>query len=539
MSRLLRPFGSPETYRALVFYVAELALGIVGFILLVAGWATTVALAITPLVVPLLIGLRAGVGLLARAHAGVARELLGVDTNPTWSTPGQGFWGRGFNVVKDQAFWRQQGQLLLAWPIALIPLSVLSFAAQLITLPLWYRWADSSDVFGRNVDTFAEALPFFAIGLALVTALVHLLGPLTRLSRRLASSLLAGERAGVVRTPAQNRARRLRALMIHAEVTAALGFGLVAIWALTTREYFWPVWPLLPLGLLLCVHAWVVVVLLNPGIPRALAGSRALAIELGIAALLCCFFVGIWAASTQGYFWPIWPLLAFALVLIVHAAVMLFGREEGRLRRIERLEESRAGAVDVQEAELRRIERDLHDGAQARLVALGMSLGMAEQKLETDPEAVRKLLAEARTGAREALEELRDLARGIHPPILADRGLEAAVAALVARSPVPVKLSVDVPVRPPAAVETAAYYVVAEALANAIKHAHADGIEIGIRSSNGLLMAEVVDDGRGGADPQGSGLTGLRRRVGALDGTLRVESPTGGPTTVAAEVPCE
>jgi signal transduction histidine kinase len=195
--------------------------------------------------------------------------------------------------------------------------------------------------------------------------------------------------------------------------------------------------------------------------------------------------------------------------------------------------------VSVQETELRRIERDLHDGAQARLVALGMSLGMAEEKLRTDPEGAIVLLAEARTGAKEALEELRDLARGIHPPILTDRGLEAAIAALAARSPVSVTLTVDVPTRPPAAVETAAYFVVAEALANAIKYADATSIDVRIGRSNGSLVAEVADDGNGGADLAGNGLTGLDQRVRALDGRLRIASPEGGPTTVRAELPCE
>jgi signal transduction histidine kinase len=194
--------------------------------------------------------------------------------------------------------------------------------------------------------------------------------------------------------------------------------------------------------------------------------------------------------------------------------------------------------VNVQESELRRIERDLHDGAQARLVALGMSIGMAEEKLRTDPEAARLLLAEARSDARDALEELRDLARGIRPPILTDRGLGAAIEALGARSPVPVTVSVDVSERPPDAVETAAYFVVAEALANAIKHASATRIDVTVTHSDGKLAAVVRDDGEGGADLDGSGLTGLEQRVRALDGELRVDSPAGGPTTVRAELPC-
>jgi signal transduction histidine kinase len=540
MTRLLRPFVRPETYAALLFYVAELGLGVVGFALLLAGWPTTLVLCITPLVVPLLIGLRAGVGLLARAEASLARDLLGTQTHPAVLTTGTGFWGRGFAVLNDTAFWKQQAHLLLAWPIALVPLVVFWNALQLIALPIWYRWVDSADVFGfANVDTFAETLPFAALGLGILVAAVHLLGPYTRLSRWLASRLLAGDAVDVPRSPAELRVRRIRALMFHAEATLCVSFVLVAIWALTTRGYLWPVWALLPLALLLGIHAWVVAVLLKPRLSRFVAGSQALAMETGIAGLLFAFLVGVWAASTRGYFWPIWPLLCMALVLVVHAAVVLFREQLSRLHRIERLETSRAGAVDVQESELRRIERDLHDGAQARLVALGMSLGMAEQKLETDPQAVRQLLAEARRGAGEALEELRDLARGIRPPILTDRGLEPAVSALTARTPLPVTLSVELREdRYESAVETAAYFAVAEALANAIKHANARRIEIRIRGRGDVLIAEVVDDGTGGADVSGSGLTGLRQRAEALDGTLSVASPAGGPTTVRVELPC-
>jgi signal transduction histidine kinase len=539
MTRLLRPLVSPETYRALLYYVVSLGLGVVAFTLLIAGWVATLVFAITPLAVPLLIGLRAAVGQLARAEASVARDLLGTDTRPPTSTPGEGFWSRGFNVLKDGAFWRQQAHLLLAWPIALIPLALLSVAFQMITLPVWYRWADSGDVFGfSNIDTFAETLPLLGIGLGVLVVVAYVVGPLARLSRRLVSGLLAGQGEGVVRSPAETRARRIRLLLIHTELTFAVSFVLVAIWALTTRDYFWPVWPLLSLGLVLGIHAWVVAVNVNTDIPRIAAGSRWLAVEVGVAGLISAFFVGVWAASTHGYFWPIWPIVGFTAFLIGHAGFLLFWREHGRLHRIETLETSRAGAVDVQETELRRIERDLHDGAQARLVAVGISLGMAEQKLETEPEAVRELLAEARRGAGEALDELRDLARGIHPPILTDRGLEAAVAALTARSPVPVALSVDVSGRPPAAVETAAYFTVSEALANVIKHAEARRVEIRIEKADGLLVAEVVDDGEGGADTSGRGLTGLRQRVEALDGRLRVTSPAGGPTTVRAELPC-
>jgi signal transduction histidine kinase len=327
--------------------------------------------------------------------------------------------------------------------------------------------------------------------------------------------------------------------VIGLTASSLVGAGIVltsiAIWELTTPDaYFWPVWPLLSLVLVVAIQAWVVLVLERDDISPRTLGSRPLAIQVGASALLEAFLIGVWAVTGAGYFWPIWPALGLALLAIAHAAVV-FGRREHRIRQ---LEETRAGAVDVQEAELRRIERDLHDGAQARLVALGMSLGMAEEKLKTDPEGALLLLAEARSGARAALEELRDLARGIHPPILTDRGLEAAITALAAHSPVPVAVSVGVASRPTATVETAAYFVVAEALANAIKYAGANRIEIRIWRTNGTLVAEVEDDGAGGADPEGSGLTGLRQRVAALDGMFTVESPTGGPTKVRAELPC-
>jgi signal transduction histidine kinase len=532
--RLLAPFVRGETYRAVLFYLAELVLGTAGFALLVAGWAITLCFSITPLVVPLLIGLLFGVAMLAHAEAGLARNLLGAPVHPARPATSGGFWQRGFRVLRDRAFWKQQAHLLLAWPIALIPLALLSTALQLVSLPLWYRWADSSDVLGLfDVDTFVESLPVAAVGLAGLVLIAHLLGPWATLSRRLAVRLLSGD--GVARSAAQLRVFRLRALTVAALTSTAVAIVLVAIWALTTQGYFWPVWPLISLAFVVGVPGWVVLVLEHP-LPRRLAGgSTWLAIQVGVSVLITAFLVAVWAASTQGYFWPIWPALCLAVLGVVTAAVV-FARHQ---HRIEALETSRAGAVDAQETELRRIERDLHDGAQARLVALGMSLGMAEQHVDTDPEAVRELIAEARLGAAEALAELRDLARGIHPPILTDRGLEAAVRALVVHSPIPVSLAVDVPERPSAAIETAAYFTVSEALANAIKHGDATRVDIRIETVDGRLRADVTDDGRGEADPAGRGLTGIRRRLEALDGTLLVSSPPGGPTTVHAELPCE
>ncbi|MFD1322352.1 sensor histidine kinase [Micromonospora sonneratiae] len=202
------------------------------------------------------------------------------------------------------------------------------------------------------------------------------------------------------------------------------------------------------------------------------------------------------------------------------------------------LAETRARVVDAQAAELRRIERDLHDGAQARIVATGMTLALAARKLRTGGEAASDVDL-ARRQLDDALAELRRLVRGIHPPILTDRGLHAALAALAADSPLGVELRGDPAERYPAAVESAAYFVVAEGLANAGKHAEAASCTIELVRTATTLSVTLTDDGRGGADPAGSGLAGLRRRVEALDGTLTLTSPVGGPTILYAEIPCE
>jgi signal transduction histidine kinase len=532
LTRFLAPLTSADTYRGLFFLFTQLVLGIVAFVLIPLGWLLTLCFAITPLVVPLLIGFRAVVGGLAQASGKLSGELLGVRVDPPVLAKGEGgFWNRWKNVLADGTFWRQQAYLLVAWPVALVPLVLLSFGLQLLSLPFWYYTVDSADMFGRNVDTFPEALLFAAFGLVFLLATAYAVRPFTAVFRRLASSLLTGE--GPVMSAAERRELRRRAFNIHASITGFVDLLLIAIWLLAGAGYFWPVWAILPITLVLAIHGWVVFVLERPAIQQRAAGSPALAIHAGVSAAIWLFLVAIWALSGGGYFWPFWPLLGLGFLVAVHGAIASHGRGQ----RIQELETTRAGAVDVQEAELRRIERDLHDGAQARLVALGMNLGLAEQKLRSDPEAVRLLLAEARQGASEALEELRDLARGIHPPILTDRGLEAAVADLVARSPVPVTLAVDLPERPPPAVEIAAYFVVSEALANAIKYAGATELQVTVGRTREGLRIVVVDDGKGGANPAGNGLTGMRQRVEALDGRLIVASPEGGPTTVTAELP--
>jgi signal transduction histidine kinase len=206
--------------------------------------------------------------------------------------------------------------------------------------------------------------------------------------------------------------------------------------------------------------------------------------------------------------------------------------------RVEVLAQTRAGAVDAAAAELHRIERDLHDGAQARLVALALDLGMAEERFDRDPEGARELVEKARGEAKLAMGELRDLARGIRPALLSERGLGEAIGALAARTPLPTNVDVDLDGRLPAPVELAAYFTIAEALTNAVKHAQARQAKVRVWRDNGRLRIEVRDDGLGGADPAGHGLDGLSKRLAALDGTLAIASPKGGPTVLYAEVPC-
>ncbi|MFE7588032.1 sensor domain-containing protein [Kitasatospora sp. NPDC057512] len=215
------------------------------------------------------------------------------------------------------------------------------------------------------------------------------------------------------------------------------------------------------------------------------------------------------------------------------------GEQELLAGRIAHLTATRSTAVDTRMAEIRRIERDLHDGAQARLVAMGMTLDAAEHLLETDPKAVRALLVEARQSSAKALEELRDLVRGIHPPVLADRGLTDAVRALAMVCPVPTEVSADLPGRPEMPVESAAYFAVSELLTNVVKHSDAGRAGVELRYDRGVLRITVSDNGRGGADARrGTGLRGVERRLATFDGIVAVSSPPDGPTTVTLELPC-
>ena len=329
------------------------------------------------------------------------------------------------------------------------------------------------------------------------------------------------------------------ALATFLTIAAALAFAVTLIWGLTGAGYFWPRWAWYGLG----VPAAFWIALLRAQRVRDRA-ERRLATVAAVTGVLSAMVVLIWWFGDPGYFWPIWPLLTFGSILAAFAIPYYTGRawpwqrEQQLTHRVEELTRTRRGALDVQAAELRRIERDLHDGAQARLVALSMKLGRAEERLGDQPE-LAELVRGARIDAAGAIAELRDLARGIAPPVLADRGLAAAVEALGTRSPMPVTVDAQIERRLPPVVETAAYFVAAESLTNVAKHASGAGARASLAESEGELVVEIADDGPGGANPEGSGLTGLRRRVEALDGTLTVTSPPGEGTTVRAQLPCE
>jgi signal transduction histidine kinase len=207
--------------------------------------------------------------------------------------------------------------------------------------------------------------------------------------------------------------------------------------------------------------------------------------------------------------------------------------------RVTQLTVTRADTIDAQAAELRRIERDLHDGVQARLASLSMTIGLADKLIDRNPAQAHKLLEEARESSRTALVELRHLIRGIHPPVLAERGLGGAIRALALSLPMPITLDIDLRGRPDTPVESAAYFAVAETLTNMIRHSRAHSGSVSIRHADGALTMVVTDDGGGGADPSaGTGLGGIERRLAAFDGTIALSSPPGGPTVITMEVPC-
>jgi signal transduction histidine kinase len=305
---------------------------------------------------------------------------------------------------------------------------------------------------------------------------------------------------------------------------------------------------------------WLAVAIVVGAAVFALVASRQAAYIAAVSLLV----FGLWqmyvavklqAGLVGGYYWydfllrwtdrlVVWLVALASLVsgLFLAERTMVadaLGRRSGLTAQVQRLTLTRAAAVDAAAAELRRLERDLHDGAQARLVSLGINLRAAEKLIRTSPDAAATLVAECRETSAQALADLRDLVRGIYPPVLADRGLGDAVRALALDCPVPVVTEISLPGRAPAPVESAVYFAVAEVLNNVAKHSGAGGALVRIRHANDMLRAEITDDGEGGADAgNGTGLAGIGRRLSAFDGMLAVNSPVGGPTIVVIEVPC-
>jgi signal transduction histidine kinase len=410
-------------------------------------------------------------------------------------------------MVRMRPLLRRFGNDLL-YQLSTLPASILAFTVVVVALSI------------------AAAAIGIIVGLPLLLALFAVLRWNARLERRRTAWALGEPVREWYRPRTGNWLRRLRVVagdpqtwkdLAWLSVLGTLGF-VSAVVAIT-------MWSTIAGLLVLPAWNWS---LPNDGVDFGLfradsLGEAFIGVDIGLVAIPVAYVLQRW--MTEG-------------LLRLSKALLSPSREAALEARVGQLAATRAGAVDAAAAELQRIERDLHDGAQARLVALAMDLGLAEERFARDPEGARELVGEAREEAKRALAELRDLARGIRPSLLAERGLGPALTALAARSPIPASVDLDVPDGLPQAVENATWFVVSEALANAGKHSGAARVVVSVGRVEDRLVVEVSDDGVGGASAAGDGLTGLRRRVEALDGTLAVSSPRGGPTAIHVELPC-
>jgi len=371
-------------------------------------------------------------------------------------------------------------------------------------------------------------LPAFLLGVPVLVGTVYVVHGMAIMERRRAMLLMDVDLPArpMPRKPGQNWLRRSLALTVSPEFWKEASYSLL----------------LLPLGVIsgtLVVSFWAVAVagLLLPAYIGLLPGDEAITwlhwsngLEVAAGFVTGLVFVLLARVLTTG--------LAAAHVAL--ASALLTPSQNDALRaQVSQLTETRARVVDAADSERRRIERDLHDGAQQQLVSLAMNLGRARAKFDSDPEGARELVDQAHQEAKDSITELRNVVRGVHPAVLTDRGLDAALSALAARSPVPVRIDVDVVQRPSPTVEAVAYFVVSESLTNIARHSGATRAAVHIERDGDRLLVSVSDDGHGGAtENPGGGLAGLRDRVAAVDGTFRLQSsPTGG-TTVTVEVPC-
>jgi signal transduction histidine kinase len=404
-------------------------------------------------------------------------------------------------------------------------------AARLERVTVWRRGCAAARcggllLAGGFIAAAAKALLFLALGtlvfspvaglgLPFLAVMAWLVRPLTRVERRQIGLITGAPVAEAYRPLRGSLLARVRILLTDAGTWRDLAWLLAQIVAGIAGLAF--------LAALVVGPVFVVAVLV-----QSLRGA-------GDGKVFALLPLGVFLAVAG---WWGCPLVARGTVRV--SGWLLAPGENARLRaQMEQLAESRAETVDARATELRRIERDLHDGAQARLVSLTMSLGMAEQEFDRHPEAARQLVAEARASARTALNELRHLVRGIHPPVLTERGLGGAVEALALASAVPVEVEVRLDERLSDPLESALYFVIAEALANVARHSQASWAFVRLWEEQGRLRLMVHDDGHGGADPaRGSGLRGIQQRLAAFDGRLTLSSPPGGPTELFAELPC-
>jgi signal transduction histidine kinase len=370
-------------------------------------------------------------------------------------------------------------------------------------------------------------LPVFLVGIPVLVAVIWLAGLGARAERARFAVLLGAEIPAPPPLPDEPTGWRRVNLLFLARTT-----WLPTVYALVRL-------PLSVIEAVVVTSVWGIglALLALPAYNGALPGGSA---HLGSFALNNAAWVALGVATGVALLLGAAPLTRVAAAGDAAVARWLLGpgRRARLTERIGELETSRAGVVDAAETERRRIERDLHDGAQQRLVSLAMELGRARAKFASDPQAAEAIVGQAHEQAKEALTELRNLVRGVHPPVLSDRGLDAALSGLAALSPVPVTVQVDLPGRPSASLEAIAYFVVAEALTNVAKHAKASRALVTVTRSGDLLNVAISDDGIGGASLAGQGLSGLAARVAGIDGRLLVTSPDGGPTVIEAVLPC-
>ena len=410
----------------------------------------------------------------------------------------------------------------------------------LVTMLLWWATPGRRPPNPAWWDVLGGLL---AAGLMLIVLAAGAARPLGAASRRLAARLLGERIAALPLSPRSGPGGRLAAglrdgpgwratayLLVKLPVAVLEGYALVVFWGFGLVNLSYPFWWLSFRNHSPGTHLHPVPVFT----PLGWVGQGTFHVATAAGAF-AAFAAGLGMLLAA-------PWVTRAVVAVDCWLMRRLLGPGGLAQRVRDLEQSRAVAVDDAAAQLRRLERDLHDGAQIRLATLAMNLGMAKKKLGTggevlDPAAARELVDAALLGAKDALGELRELARGIHPPVL-DNGLADALATLAAGNAIPARLTISLPVRPTPAIESIAYFCAAELLANAAKHSHADDIKIDASERDGVLLLHITEDGTGGADPaRGSGLSGLMQRVAVVDGRLDISSPPGGPTRVTIELP--